>query len=110
MDDPPGQLFLSAEKVDHIPMSIPDVKNHRHIHFNGQLHLLCHHLFLHIPGRKVVVIIQPDFPQRHALFILQHLPQFIQIPLCGILGLMGMHTAGSKHPFMAFCQFQTPAG
>ena len=67
-----GQLLtVGPQNIQHIAMSVADMEHNRHAQAARQQQLLFKHLLLNVPGRQVVVIIQPDFSYAYdALFLL----------------------------------------
>ena len=74
------------KQLQRVLMGVPVVDDDRHIQILGKGKLLLKDFPLNLPRRSVViVVVQPDFPQSHRLFIAQLLGDDVQI-IPGILG------------------------
>lgn len=82
------------------------------VHHNGFAHFFCQKnlpfkpFFLKFTGRKIVVVIKPDFPHRHAFGVRKKRQQFIFIKSTAFLCLMGMHPASGVNIIVFLCQIQ----
>ena len=100
MDDPPGEALSGTEEVDHVPMSVPDVEDDRHVQVAGQVQLLAEHPLLHVPGAEIIVIVQADLPDGDDPVLPGQLPQPVQIALRRFRRLVRVDAAGSPGVFV----------
>ena len=59
-----------------------------------------------IPGRKIIVVIQPDFPQRHAFGLRKQSLELLQIIRRRILGFVWMHACRGINKIILLRQIQ----
>ena len=86
------------------------MENDGHIGFAGQIQLLLQNLFLHVPGRQIVIVIQADLPQGHHLGMGQQGFQLIQVIRRRVLGLVGMDARGGIDERILLRQGDAAAG
>ena len=98
-------ITMGAQDIDHIAVRVADMKDDRLVQLIGQIKLTGEHILLNVPGRKIVVIIQSDFAQRHNLLLgCEPVRQNRDIGICEILRVVRMHTDGGIEHGLAFGQ------
>ena len=72
MDDAMRQpVPVRAQNFDGVAVRVADMQDDRLFQFIRQIKLALKHGLLNLSRRKIVVIIQPDLPQRLHLFLLR---------------------------------------
>ena len=104
MEDSLGAI--AAQQCQSVLMGLPVVDDHRHLQVPGQTQLGLKHPLLHLPGGKIVVVVQADLPNGHHLWFLRQPGQCLQVPGLELFCLMGVHPHGTEEKGILLGQLQ----